>query len=247
MKIALIGYGRMGRAVEVAATERGHEVVTRIDVDDGPNGVALKRERLAGADVAVEFTVPEEAARNVVALAAAGADVVCGTTGWYDRLDEVSDAVRSAGTGLIYAPNFSLGIQIFFRVVRLAARLADELEDYDAYILEAHHRYKLDRPSGTARKLAEIVLEELSRKERWELGPGAGHLDPAVLQVAAVRAGEIHGTHMLGLESAEDRIELRHEARGRGGFARGAVAAAEWIQGRAGVFTLEDMLADTWS
>ncbi|UCC72616.1 MAG: 4-hydroxy-tetrahydrodipicolinate reductase [Gemmatimonadota bacterium] len=247
MRIALVGYGRMGRAVEQVATERGHEVVARIDLEDNPDGRGITSEGLNGAAVAVEFSVPEAAPRNLAALAACGVDAVAGTTGWYDQLDEVRAAVEAAGTGLVYAPNFSLGMQLFFRVARQAGHLCDRLDDYDAFILEAHHRHKQDHPSGTARKLAEILLAELSRKTRWELGPGEGPADPSVLQVTAVRAGEIPGTHTLGLEGPDDRIEIRHEAKGRTGFARGAVAAAEWIQGRSGVFTLDDMLAETWS
>jgi 4-hydroxy-tetrahydrodipicolinate reductase len=138
-------------------------------------------------------------------------------------------------------------MQLFFRLVRLAARLSDRLEGYDAYVLEAHHRRKQDHPSGTARRLAEILLAELSGKERWELRLREGPIDPAVLQVSAVRAGEIPGTHTVGLEGLDDRIEVRHEARGRAGFARGAVAAAEWIRGRSGIFTLDDMLEETWT
>lgn len=247
MKIALVGYGRMGRAVEAVAEERGHEVVARLDVADDSAGDGLTARRLAGADVAIEFTVPDAAAANLAALAAAGVDVVCGTTGWYDGLPEVRRAVEAAGTGLIYAPNFSLGVQAFFRLAQAAGRLAERLADWDAHVLEAHHRHKADSPSGTARKLAELLLAELTRKTRWELGPAPGPVDPAVLQVSSVRAGEIAGIHVVGLEGPDDRIEIRHEARGRTGFARGAVAAAEWIHGRAGVFTLDDMLAETWS
>jgi 4-hydroxy-tetrahydrodipicolinate reductase len=247
MRIALVGYGRMGRAVEQASVARGHEVVARIDLADNPDGRGIVAETLNGADVAVEFSVPEAAPANITALAACGSDVVSGTTGWYDRLEEVRAAVKAADSGLIYAPNFSLGMQLFFRLVRLAARLSDRLEGYDAYVLEAHHRRKQDHPSGTARRLAEILLAELSGKERWELGLREGPIDPAVLQVSAVRAGEIPGTHTVGLEGLDDRIEVRHEARGRAGFARGAVAAAEWIRGRSGIFTLDDMLEETWT
>ncbi len=246
MKVALVGYGRMGRAVEEAATERGHEVVARIDLAENPDATGPTKDRLAGAEVAIEFTVPEAAPANLVALAAAGIDVVSGTTGWYDRLDEVRSAVAAAGTGLVYAPNFSLGVQAFFRLVRAAGQLAERLTDWDVHVLEAHHRHKVDHPSGTARKLAELLLQELSRKSRWELGPAAGPADPTVLQVSAVRAGEIAGIHSVGLEGPDDRIELRHEARGRAGFAKGAVAAAEWIRGRPGTFTLDDMLSETW-
>ncbi len=247
MKIALVGYGRMGRAVERAAEARGHEVVARIDLEDNREGRGITAKTLNGADVAIEFSVPEAAPANIVALAACGVDTVTGTTGWYDRLEEVRAAVASAGSGLIYAPNFSLGMQLFFRLVQLAGRLSDALEGYDAHILEAHHRHKKDHPSGTARRLAEILLAELSGKTRWELALPDGPIDPSVLQVTAVRAGEIAGTHTVGLEGPDDRIELRHEASGRAGFARGAVAAAEWIRGRSGLFTLDDMLAETWT
>lgn len=247
MKVALIGYGRMGRAVEQVAEARGHEVVARIDQDGNLEGRGITAEALNGAEVAIEFSVPEAAPANIGALAACGVDTVTGTTGWYDRLAEVRAAVEGAGSGLIYAPNFSLGMQLFFRLARLAARLSDRLEGYDAYLLEAHHRHKKDHPSGTARRLAEILLAELSGKERWELGPPEGAIDPSVLQVTAVRAGEIPGSHTVGLDGLDDRIELSHEARGRAGFARGAVAAAEWIRGRSGLFTLDDMLEETWT
>ncbi len=247
MKVALIGYGRMGRAVEQAAAARGHEVVARIDLDGNLEGRGITTESLNGAEVAVEFSVPEAAPANVAALAACGADTVSGTTGWYDRLDEVRSAVERAGSGLIYAPNFSLGMQLFFRLARLAGRLSDGLEGYDAYVVEAHHRHKKDHPSGTARRLAEILLAELSGKERWELGPPEGPVDPGALQVTAIRAGEIPGTHTVGLDGPDDSIVVRHEARGRAGFARGAVAAAEWVRGRSGIFTLEEMLEETWS
>ena len=247
MKIALVGYGRMGRAVEEAAAKRGHKIVARIDLAENPPGAGLPTEGLSGAEVAIEFSVPDAAADNIVALASAGVDVVSGTTGWYDQLNEVRRATQAAGTGLIYAPNFSLGMQAFFRLARAAGKLAERLSDWDVHVVEAHHRHKVDHPSGTARKLAELLLEELSRKARWELGPESGAVDPAALQVSAIRAGEIVGTHSVGLEGPGDRIELRHEAKNREGFAQGAVAAAEWIQGRKGVYTLDDMLAEIWS
>lgn len=237
----------MGRAVEEVAKARGHEVVACIDIDDSRKGSVIDRHRLGGADAAIEFTVPEAAVSNLKGLAECGIDTVSGTTGWFDRLPEVEKAVESAGTGLIYAPNFSLGVQLFFRLARLAGRLADGLDEYDVHVAESHHRHKLDHPSGTAAKLAAILLEELTRKQRWELGTGDGAIDPAVLQVTSVRAGEIPGVHAVGLEGPDDRIEVRHEARGRTGFARGAVAAAEWVHGRKGIFTLDDMLADKWS
>jgi len=237
----------MGRAVEEVAKARGHEVVACIDIDDSRQGGGIDRHRLGGADAAIEFTVPEAAVSNLVRLAECGIDTVSGTTGWFDRLSEVEKAVEDAGTGLVYAPNFSLGVQLFFRLARLASRLADGLDEYDVHVAESHHRHKVDHPSGTAAKLAAILLEELSGKQRWELGTGDGAIDPAVLQVTSVRAGEVPGVHAVALEGPDDRIEVRHEARGRTGFARGAVAAAEWVHGRKGIFTLDDMLADKWT
>ena len=247
MKIALIGYGRMGRTVEKVALERGHEVVACIDLAEKPVGGGLTSEALAGAELAMEFTTPQAAPGKLKQLAGLGVDVVCGTTGWYDSLKEVAGAVEKAGTGLVYSPNFSLGVQVLFKLAELGGRLAERLEEYDPHILEIHHRHKVDHPSGTARKLAEIVLEGLSRKERWELGPGDGAVSPSVLQVNAVRAGENPGEHVLALEGPDDRIEVRHQAKGRTGFARGAVAAGEWVKGKKGVFTLDDMVAELWS
>ncbi len=245
MKLALVGYGKMGRAVEDVALERGHQVVARIDptLDTSEIGAAT----LGGADVAIEFTVPDVAVDNITALAAAGVDAVVGTTGWHDRLDQAAAAVNGAGTGMVHAANFSLGVNLFLRLARVAARMADALSEYDVHIREAHHRHKIDYPSGTAITLADILVEELARKESWSatLPDGAPH--PQVLYVASERVGDAAGTHVVGLEGTDDLIELRHEARTRAGFAKGAVAAAEWIRVRSGVFTLDDMLAETFT
>lgn len=244
MKLALVGYGRMGHAVERVAQARGYDIGLRLTSENNPAGAGITAAAMAGIDVAIEFSTPAAAPDNIRRCAEIGVDVVSGTTGWYAELESVKAAVESAGTGLLYAPNFSIGTQIFFRLARAAARLAEGREEYDAFILEAHHRHKADHPSGTARRLAQIVLDELSRKLRWELGPGEGPVDPETLQVAAIRAGEIPGTHSLNLEGPADRIEVRHEARSRDGFAHGAVAAAEWLPGKRGCFTLDDMLKE---
>ncbi len=243
MKLALVGYGRMGREVERLALEQGHEVVARLGKGDSLSGDALS-EALRGAQVAIEFSVPGAAADNLRALAEAGVDAVCGTTGWYDELASVRGAVEAAGTGLVYAPNFSLGVALFTRLVREAARRVDALEPYDVHLHEAHHRHKVDHPSGTARALADEVVRQMTRKAAWREGPPEGAPDPGTLWVSVSRAGEIPGTHVLGLEGPDDRIELRHEARSRAGFARGALEAARWIRGRRGVFSLEAFLDD---
>ena len=245
MKLALVGYGKMGRVVEMVAVEAGHDVVARIDPVLGTTDIDA--ETLGGAEVAIDFTVPDAVVDNVTALAAAGVDAVVGTTGWHERLDEVAAAVNDARTGMVHATNFSLGVSLFLRLARTAARMADALSEYDVHIRESHHRHKIDHPSGTAITLADILVEELARKESWSatLPEGAPH--PQVLYVASERVGETAGSHVVGLEGPDDRIELRHDARTRAGFARGAIAAAKWIRGRSGVFTLDDMLAETFS
>tara|TARA_B100000953_G_scaffold296672_1_gene290049 strand:+ start:207 stop:947 length:741 start_codon:yes stop_codon:yes gene_type:complete len=245
MKLALVGYGKMGRAVENMAMERGHEVVAKIDPTLGSH--AISAETLGGADVAIEFTAPDVAVENITALAAAGVDAVVGTTGWHEHLDEAVAAVDGAGTGMVHAANFSLGVNLFLRLARMAARMADALSEYDVHVREAHHRHKIDHPSGTAITLADILIEELARKESWSATLPDGEPHAQVLYVASERAGETAGSHVVGMEGPDDQIELRHEARTRVGFARGAVAAAEWIQGRSGVFTLDDMLAETFT
>lgn len=242
MKVALVGYGRMGREIEAVALDAGHEVVARLGRED-----PVTPESLRGAEVALEFTRPEAAPRNVVALARAGVDQVVGTTGWTERMDEARSAVEEAGTGMVWAPNFSIGVQLVFRLARNLGRLVegvDAVEPYDAHVHEAHHRHKVDHPSGTGRRLAEILLEEMSSKRGWIPGPGEGAPDSADLLVTSTRAGEIAGTHVVGVEGRDDRIELRHEAKGRSGFARGALAAAEWIRGRQGVHDIDAMLTE---
>ena len=239
MKVALIGYGRMGHVVEAVAAARGHEVVARLDVGD-----RIDRASLSGAEVAVDFTVPDAVEANAHRIAEAGTDLVIGTTGWYERTKDVEALVRDAGIGCVWSPNFSLGVQLFFRLAREAGRLANALEEYDVHVHEAHHRHKLDHPSGTARKLADILVEALARKTAWREGPSEGAPDPSVLWVSSARAGEIPGTHEVGLEGPADSIVLTHVARGREGFAGGAVAAAEWVRGRKGFFGMDDMLAE---
>ena len=239
MKLALIGYGRMGRAVEAAAAESRHAVVARLDLGDRIDGKSL-----AGADVAVDFTLPDAVADNVSAIADAGVDLVIGTTGWYERMEDVAALVRSAGVGCLWSPNFSLGVHLFFRVAAAAGDLADALGEYDVHVHEMHHRHKVDRPSGTAVRLAELLVGRLRGKRSWRGGPPEGAAAPEILWVSSTRAGEVPGVHEVGLEGPSDSIVVRHTARGREGFARGAVSGAEWVHGREGFFSMDDMLAE---
>ena len=239
MRLALLGFGKMGRAIEALAPLEGHEVVA---VRDDPAGAT--RGALANAEVAIEFTTPEAALPNILTACSQGVDLVVGTTGWYDRMDEARAAVEQAGIGLVWAPNFSLGVHLFYRLVREAGRLVDTLDVYDVYVHEVHHRHKLDHPSGTAKRIAEILVEAMESKERWEETSSGGVPPQGVLGVGASRAGEAPGTHWVGVEGPDDGIELKHVARGRTGFARGALAAARWIRGRQGFHSIDEMLAE---
>ena len=243
MKLVLLGTGRMGREVEAIALERGHTIAARLSGRDNPGGSGLVPEAIGDARMAIDFSVGAAVPANVRRAAALGMSVVVGTTGWEEHRAEVERAVREAGTGLLHAPNFSLGMLLFMRVVEEAARLANRLPEFDLHLAEAHHRHKVDHPGGTARRIAELLVDRLDRKEGWstELPPGAAH-PPERLQVAVTRAGEIPGIHTVGIDGPDDRIELRHEARSRRGLASGAVRAAEWLEGRPGVHTLDDLL-----
>lgn len=243
MRIALLGTGRMGAAVAEAAAAAGHDVAVRLGRDAlaGPETEVVGR--IAGVDVAIDFTSSEQVARSVRAAAAAGVDVVVGTTGWSAAAVDF-DAVAKAGRGVVHGANFSLGVQLFLRLAKEAARMAGVLGGYDAHVDEVHHRHKRDHPSGTAIRIAEVMLAEMTGSTRWAPGPPDGPPDPAVLYVTSVRAGEVPGSHTIGFEGRDDRIELRHDAHGRAGFARGAVRAAEWIRGRPGVHTFDEVVSD---
>ena len=227
MRIVIVGNGRMGRAVAALAQERGHEVLARIGAGENAGGAALTPERLGGAEVAIEFTRPDAAAINIARLVEAGVPVVCGTTGWTAELPRITELVRRQGGALLHAANFSIGVQLFLRAARqLAGALAGRRE-FDAFILEEHHAAKRDAPSGTA-----LVLQERLRETDA----------PREFPITSIRAGATPGTHLVAYDGPYERIVLSHEARNRVGFAAGALAAAEWLPGRPGVHTVEDML-----
>ena len=227
MRLALIGYGRMGRAIAALATTRGHEVALVVDEADNPAGGALVRERLSGLDAAIEFTTPASAPANLLRLAEAGVPTVCGTTGWDAELPRVAAVVQERAGALVHATNFSVGVHLFLRTAREMARRFAGHPAFDAYVLEEHHRQKLDAPSGTALTLQRVV----------------GGADPArAFPITSVRAGAIPGIHTLTYDGPHDTVTLTHTARSREGFAAGALLAAEWLPGRRGVFTFEDVL-----
>lgn len=227
MNLAIVGYGKMGRMIDQLAPEHGFTTRLRLDIDNNAGQQGLTRESLANVDVAIEFSVPDAAAANLIRLAELGIPTVAGATGWLNRIDEVRRAVERNGTGLVWAPNFSVGVNVFMRLVTEAARLLAAQPEYGAWGWEIHHDAKVDAPSGTMLRLVERMK-------------AAGYDRP--IDVASNRAGKAPGTHEIGFDSASDTITLRHEARSRIGFAAGALTAARWIAGRKGFYEFSQIL-----
>jgi len=236
MKIALIGYGKMGHAIEQIALQRGHEVALKIAT---ANRDDLHADNLKGVDVAIEFTKPEAAHSNVVTCLKAGVPVVCGTTGWNDQVAHAKMVALDNQTAFLQASNFSIGVNIFFEVNKFLASLMNDQEMYEVVLEETHHTQKKDAPSGTAITLAEQIIDNVSRKKHWtnELTN-----DVASFPIIAHRMEDVPGTHSVKYTSAIDDIEIIHTAHNREGFARGAVLAAEFVAGKNGVFTMKDVL-----
>lgn len=240
MKIALLGYGKMGKMIEQLALQQGHQVVLRIG---SQNRRELKPEKLREADVAIEFSRPDSACDNVCACLLAGVPVVCGTTGWLDRMPQAQGLCEETGGAFLYASNFSVGVNIFFAVNRLLARLMNRQSGYEVSIREIHHLQKLDYPSGTALSLAEQIVEEYEPKTSWKVSletPAMGAAHEIAIQ--ACREGKVPGTHIVSWHSAVDSLEIIHTAHSREGFAAGALVAAAWLVGKKGCFSMEDVL-----
>lgn len=235
MKIAIYGYGRMGKLVEEVALNRGHLVSEIFDVDQP----LRESGQLQGSDAVISFTLAQAVLPLLEKAAEAGVPVVEGTTGWYDQLRE---ARKIPGLNMVYSPNFSRGVFIFTEVVREAALRLGKSGEYDAYIHEFHHTGKADSPSGTAAHLASVLLEALENKDSILADSSHGRIKPENLHVTSTRAGRFPGTHEVGFDSESDLIRITHTAHGRNGFALGAVMAAEWISGRTGIYTMEDFM-----
>lgn len=236
MKIAIIGYGRMGHEVESIARERGHEVALIIDHN---NRKDLVKENLSRVDVAIEFTTPETAFENVKTCLLAGVPVVSGTTGWNDRLEEAKNIVSEVNGTFFYASNFSIGVNLFFLINKVLSQKLNEISGYGVDIEEIHHVKKKDAPSGTAISLANIISQELSTFNGWTLLPDKQF---GKIPVKAVREGEIPGTHNVLYNSEQDEIILIHRAKSRKGFALGVIFAAEFTQGKKGFLTMDSFL-----
>ena len=227
MKIALLGYGKMGKLLEELAAARGWEVVQRLDVWNNQNGAGITAGNFRGVDVALDFSTPASAAENIPRVIALGVNLVVGTTGWHEHIKPIQTLVKRHGTGFVYGSNFSIGVNAFYRIVAAAAAALKDQPAYDPWIHEMHHRTKLDAPSGTALKLRDVLAKEYGERE---------------INVSSARAGAVPGVHTAGFDSEADTITLTHTARSRSSFARGALYAAEWIKGKKGFYEFSEVL-----
>ncbi|WP_312751767.1 4-hydroxy-tetrahydrodipicolinate reductase [Epilithonimonas hominis] len=230
MKIALVGYGKMGKIIDEISQSRGHEVVARLK--ETPN-----RELLKDADVVIEFSNPEAAFENIKVCLENKIPVICGTTGWLDKKPEIERIAVEQNSAFLYGSNFSLGVNLFFAINEKLAKLMNNVDEYQCQLEEIHHIHKKDAPSGTAISIAEGIIEN-SKYEAWKLG----ETKDKELGIFAIREDEVPGTHSVFYRSEVDEIEIKHTAFNRNGFALGAVIAAEWIVGKQGVFSMKDVL-----
>ena len=236
MNVAIIGYGKMGHEIERVLVQRGHTVSLIIDQD---NIADLNAERLAGIDVAIEFTTPTTAYSNIRTCIECGVAIVSGTTGWTERLAELQQLCRERGSAMIYSSNYSLGVNIAFRLNRRLAELMNGCNNYDVRIEEIHHTQKKDAPSGTAVTLAEDIISRVERKSGWVNEPSTE--DKTLIPIESLRIGMTPGDHSVTYTSADDVLEIRHSIKNRRTLAEGAVVAAEFLCGKQGIYTMEDL------
>ena len=236
MKIALIGYGKMGKAIEEIALEKGHEIVLKIDVG---NSDEFTKENLQRADAAIEFTGPHSAFDNVKKCIEFGVPVISGSTGWLDKWNEISAMCETHNGCLVYSSNYSIGVNLFFELNKQLAKLMEPYDAYDVQMTEIHHTEKKDAPSGTAITLAEQILSNMGRKNQWVNSPSANATD---LVITSERIDPAPGTHTVTYDSTIDTIEITHTAHTRKGFASGALLAAEFAKNKSGIFTMKEVL-----
>ena len=243
MKIAILGYGKMGHEIERVAKLKGIEVKSTIDLQN-PEAMhkEINKESLAGVDVVIDFTAPSAVVENVRRVSKLGKNMVVATTGWYEYIDEVKKIVNESKIGFVYSSNFSIGVSAYLKIIEAAARIFNKITDYDAYGFELHHNQKVDSPSGTAKSIAEVLIKNIDRKKKLAFDRMERRITPDELHFASLRAGSIPGTHIVGFDSEADTIEIKHTARSRAGFTFGALMAAEWISGKKGFHTMDDFV-----
>jgi 4-hydroxy-tetrahydrodipicolinate reductase len=244
MKIALLGYGKMGKAIEKIAIAKGHEIVYRVDLDSAFDFLPLSLENV---DVAIDFSMPTAAVDNILKCFEAKVPIIVGTTGWYDQFDAIKNKCLEEGQSMVYSTNFSIGVNIFFKINKILAQIMKK-HDYDVMINEVHHTAKKDHPSGTALTMAGQIMKEIDRKELIKERLIYDNQTPSQstksneLLIESVREGDVMGDHLVRYENIIDIIEIKHSAKSRYGFAKGALLAAEWIIGKKGIYTLDDIL-----
>ncbi len=235
MKIAIIGYGKMGIEIEKIAIERNHEITLKIDLD---NSNDFNIENLQKADVAIEFTNPQNAYKNFLKCFEANIPVVSGTTGWLDKFEEIVETCKTKNKAFFYASNFSLGVNIFFKLNQYLSKIINKQEDFDISLSETHHIHKLDAPSGTAISLANDIIDNVERKKSWTKNA----LNPSELEIKSFREGEVFGVHQINFSSDTDEIEIKHSLKNRRALSLGAVIAAEFLCNKKGFYTMSDLL-----
>ena len=236
MKIAILGYGKMGKVIEEIALKRGHSIALKVN----QTNLDFDRELLSDCDVAIEFSSPESAVDNINKCFETNIPVVVGTTGWYAQFNTVQERCVSENKALLHATNFSVGVNIFYEINKKLATLMDANSQYDVEVEETHHTQKLDAPSGTAISIAEGIIDNMDRKDSWK---NDRIVSTNELAIESIRTENVPGTHVVKYESEIDFVEIKHEAKNRNGFAFGAVLAAEYIRGKKGVFTMKDVLS----
>jgi 4-hydroxy-tetrahydrodipicolinate reductase len=242
LKIALVGYGKMGRMIHEMSKQMPIEVVALIDPTQSDCSKDITAETLKDAEVCIEFSHPSAVLDNISKICSLGKNLVLGTTGWHDKLGEVKALVEKCGIGMVYGSNLSIGMNLFYEIVEKTAQEFSKYDAYDVYGLELHHRQKADSPSGTAKELGSILLKIFDAKTNLLDNKAEGKIKPEELHFASVRAGFIPGTHTVGFDSEADTIELTHRARNRSGFALGALKASLWIQDKKGFYSFRDFI-----
>jgi 4-hydroxy-tetrahydrodipicolinate reductase len=239
IKLAIVGYGKMGKEIEALLDKDNFELLGKYDIDN-----KIQDNLKDTPDVALEFSTPSSLIENVKFLSGKNINIVCGTTGWYENLNTVKNIIEKNGTGFIYASNFSLGVNIFYEILKKAAGIINSFDVYDAAVNETHHNQKLDRPSGTALKLAELLAAGIERKKKIYKPEMNQKPEPSDLEVSSIRVGNIFGNHKVIFDSPADTIVLEHNAKSRRGFAEGALLAAKYIYKRKGFYKFEDIFKE---
>lgn len=245
MKIALLGYGKMGKAIEKIAEAKNHEIVYRVDLNNAFDFMPVS---LSNVDVAIDFSMPTAAVDNILKCFEARVPIVVGTTGWYEHFDFIKDKCINEGQAMVHSTNFSIGVNIFYKINSILSKIMSDQKDYDVMIEEVHHTQKKDHPSGTALSLAKQIMNDQTQKTTIrdrlivDKKQAVQSAKPNELLIESHREGDVFGIHKVKYESIIDTIQITHEAKSRYGFARGALLAAEWIQGKKGLFTMDDIL-----